>query len=181
MSDDRVDSAGLPTLGDEANRGTTPSRGARARPAGWGADLEARNRPAEPMERQPARIAVPWSVPEQQAPRVEILHSVERPRITPVFGTTHPPRGLSGSVRRYAFRYSENDLRHWLLLLAADRLDMGEGLVDDLRSGRIPNLPREMGLRAELRHNPRGAARKAGFLLAGLTVAYLAHRAYRKR
>ena len=149
---------------------------------GWGADLDPADRPAVPMERKPPRLKdAPSGPPPQQARRIEVLHSIERPGVSPVFGTSVPPSGLSGYMRRQAFKRSENDLRHWLLLLAADRLDMGEGLVDDLRSGRIPNLPREMGLRAELRHNPRGAARKAGFLLAGLTVAYLAHRAYRKR
>jgi hypothetical protein len=181
MTDDRVTSAGLPTLGSETTGGTGASRRLAARPAGWGADLAPRDRPAEPMERRPARLDVPWHVPEPQRPRVEILTSVERPGITPVFGTTQPPHGLSGTVRRHAFRYSESDLRHWLLLLAADRIDMGEGLLDDLRSGRIPNVPAETGLRAELRHNPRGAARKAGFLLAGATFAYLAYRASRRR
>jgi len=134
------------------------------------------------MERRPARLAgVHWDIPEQQPQRVEVLSSVERPGITPVFGTTRPPRGLSGSVRRIAFRYSESDLRHWLLLLAADRIDVGEGIVDDLRAGRIPNVPAEAGLRAELRHNPRGAARKAGLLFGAVALAWVVHRAYRRR
>lgn len=182
MPDDRLTSATTPTLGDEASNGAPSPQRARQRPAGWGVDLAPRDRPAVPMERQPARLAgVHWSVPEQQPQRVEVLSSVERPGITPVFGTVQPPRGPSGSVRRFAFRFSENDLRHWLLLLAADRLDVGEGLVADLRAGRIPHVPAEMGLRAELRHNPRGAARKAGLLLAAITLAYVAHRMHRKR
>jgi hypothetical protein len=33
-----------------------------------------------------------------------------------------------------------------------------------------------MGLRAELKHNPRGAARKAGILVGVLAVAYVLYR-----
>ena len=134
---------------------------------GWGADLDPANRPAYPRERKPPRLeGVHWERPEQQAQHVEILHSTERPGITPVFGSTLPPSGLSGRLRRLAFRHSENDLRHWLLLLLADRVNVGEGLVDDLSRGHVPRLYAEMGGRAELRHNPAGAVRK-GLVVAG--------------
>ena len=63
----------------------------------------------------------------QQAQTVEILQSIERPSITPIFGTPQPPSGMSGMLRRAAFRYSESDLRHWLMLLFADRVNMVEG------------------------------------------------------
>ena len=183
MADDIVTSA------TTATRGTGPSDGTGAveadrsrRPFGWGADLPDENRPAVPMERKPARLeGVHWDHPAQQPRHVEVLCSVERPGITPVFGSTVPPRGLSGRLRGVAFRYSENDLRHWLLLLAADRVDVGEGLLADLLSGRVPNLPAEMGMRAELKHNPRGAARKAGLLVGALAVLYLVRRARRRR
>ena len=39
----------------------------------------------------------------------------------------------SGVIRRAAFRYSENDLRHWLMLMGADRVNVVEGLGQDLR------------------------------------------------
>ena len=84
---------------------------------GWGADRDPANRPAVPKERTPPRLDnVHWDVPEQQTVRVEVLHSTERPGITPVFGTACPPAGLSGALRRSAFRHSENDIRHWLML-----------------------------------------------------------------
>jgi len=145
--------------------------GSHAHIVGWGADLDPARRPAYPMERRPARLeldAVPPLAQQRHDPLV--LHSIERPGLTPVFGTTLPPRGVSGVMRRLAFRYSESDLRHWLLLLAADRVDVVEGIASDLAHGHVPNLFREMGGRAELRHNPRGAARKALLLvsLAGL-------------
>ena len=119
---------------------------------GWGADLDRANRPAVPMEHMPARLeGAHWDTPAQQPETVEVLHSIERPDITPVFGTSVPPRGLSGVIRRYAFRRAENDARHWMLLLAADRVDVVEGLIEDAR------------------RSPR--ARAAAFGLAGAALA----------
>ncbi|MDM0049945.1 hypothetical protein [Variovorax sp. J22R115] len=145
---------------------------------GWGADLDRSNRPAYPMERTPGRLErMPWTEPpEPQRKHVEVLRSNERPTLTPVFGSTCPPRGLSGVVRRSAFGFSENDLRHWLLLLLADRVDVGEGLIEDLAHGHLPRVYSEMGGAAELKHNPKGAARKALTLVALVGVAYLALR-----
>lgn len=106
----------------------------RSQIPGWGADLDRKNRPAVPMERTPPRLeGVHWDEPEQQPQHMEVLHSIERPNITPVFGATVPPSGLSGVLRRRAFTYSENDLRHWMTLLMADRVNVVEGVVDDMR------------------------------------------------
>lgn len=103
----------------------------RSQIPGWGADLDRRKRPAVPMERSPREDDAHWDVPEPQAQTVEVLHSIERPGLTPVFGTACPPRGLSGRLRRRAFRHSENDLRHWMMLLFADRVDVVEGVLGD--------------------------------------------------
>jgi hypothetical protein len=97
----------------------------------WGVDLERASRPGVPKERMPPQAE--REPPERQAQKVEILRSGEREDLTPVFGTSVPPRGLSGYMRRRAFRRSENDLRHWILLLAADRVDALEGMAEDLR------------------------------------------------
>ena len=95
---------------------------------GWGADLDHAMRPAYPVERMPARLEGDhFHAPVQQAQTVEILQSIERPSITPIFGTPQPPSGMSGMLRRAAFRYNESDLRHWLMLLFADRVNMVEG------------------------------------------------------
>ncbi len=32
-------------------------------------------------------------------------------------------------IRRAAFRYSKNDLRHWLMLMGADRVNVVEGMA----------------------------------------------------
>lgn len=140
---------------------------------GWGADLDPALRPAYPKERMPARLDhAPPPLPPQ-AQRVEVLHSTERPGLTPVFGSTLPPSGLSGILRRLAFRHSENDLRHWFTLMLADRVNVAEGLLEDLRGGHVPNLYAEMGGRVELRHNPRGAATKALMIAAGVVALSL--------
>lgn len=101
---------------------------------GWGSDLPRENRPAVLMERTPPRLDVPWSDPPPQQPMtVEVLKSVERPEHSRTFGTRLPPRGLSGMMRRAAFRRSENDVGHWLMLIAADRVDVAEGMAQDLK------------------------------------------------
>jgi hypothetical protein len=139
---------------------------------GWGSDLDRANRPAVPMERMPPRLERPDHPPAQQHSHVEVLISPERPGITPLYGTSAPPRGLSGVLRRTAYRQTENDLRHWLLLLLADRVDAVEGIGDDLRHGHIPNVFSEMGLGAAWRHNPRGVVRKAAIGAAVLGMSY---------
>jgi len=147
---------------------------------GWGADLEPSSRPAVPKERTPPRLDnVHWDRPEAQQTNVKVLHSNERPGLTPVFGTTVPPSGLSGLMRSLAFRYSENDLRHWLILLAADRVNVGEGLLADLAHGHVPNLFAEMGGPAEWRYNKAGLARKA--VIAGAVVGLAVVLARRRR
>ncbi|MGJ7917210.1 hypothetical protein ACI48D_17265 [Massilia sp. LXY-6] len=140
----------------------SPPREELQRIPGWGSDLDRKNWPAVPMERTPPRfIHVAEGQPVQQAQTVEVFCSPERPGITPIFGTAQPPKWLSGAIRRLAYKLPENDLRHWLVLLAADRVNMVEGIVDDLAHGHLPNVLGEMGIRSELRYNPAGLVRKA--------------------
>jgi len=140
----------------------SPPREQLQRIPGWASDLDHKDRPAIPMERTPPRfIHVPQGQPVQQAQTVEVFCSPERPGITPIFGTAEPPKWLSGAMRRLAYKLPENDLRHWLMLIAADRVNMVEGIVDDLRQGHLPNVLGEMGIRSELRYNPAGLVRKA--------------------
>ena len=141
---------------------------------GWGVDLDRKNRPGVPMERTPPRFmeGKHWDQPEQQKESIEVLVSPERPGITPVFGTGAPPKGLSGMLRRAAYKMTENDIRHWLLLLLADRINVVEGIGEDLGSGHIPNLLGEMGIKAEWQHNKVGLLRKAAIAGAVLGVGY---------
>lgn len=145
---------------------------------GWGADLDPQARPAVPMERTPPRLDVPWDAPAQQARSVKVFHSIERPGLTPVYGTTVPPSGVSGLIRAGAFRYSESDLRHWLMLLFADRVNVVEGVIDDLAHGHVPDIFGEMGMAAEWKYNRAGFVRKAAVVaaIAGLLAYAVARR-----
>ena len=145
---------------------------------GWGIDADPENEPTYPMKHYTGddhnRIHYERSV--QQPETVEILKSNERPAITAVFGTSTPPSGLSGYIRRYAFRHSEDRYRHWIPLLIADRINVAEGLIDDFRNGVTPNLIAEGGLKMELRYNAKGLAKKAFFtaLVASAVITYIA-------
>jgi hypothetical protein len=135
----------------------------RARIPGWGADLDPAVRPAVPRERPEDGLThAHWTVPEQQPEAWPRERSVEHGMLPPVFGTSCPPRGLSGAVRRLAYRrYSEGRAAHWLLLLAADRLDVVESVGRSALRGR-PEIPAVgSGLRAEL-HYGGLASRRAG-------------------
>lgn len=152
---------------------------------GWGVDLLPENRPGIPREGQSqGKTGVHWTEPEQQIPRVKILKTLERPQITPVFGTTCPPKGLSGKIRKRAFRFSENAMRHWLYLLAADRVNVVEGLIEDLAKGKLPHVIREMGLSIELKNRQKLADRlsrtrkQGGPLLSPLVFSGLALAAF---
>jgi hypothetical protein len=148
---------------------------------GWGADLDPQARPAFPMERTPPRfINKHWDDLEHQKQTVKVFHSTERPGLTPVFGTAQPPSGMSGMIRAGAFRYSENDLRHWLMLLFADRVNVVEGIIDDLAHGHVPNFFTEMGGPAEWRYNRNGFLRKAA-IFGGVAALLLYANSRRKR
>jgi hypothetical protein len=96
---------------------------------GWGVDADPRNDPTYPMKHRNdgEHAGYSWERPPQQPITTEILHSIERPDVTSVFGTSTPPSGLSGSIRRFAFRYSESSYGHWLPLMLADRVSVVEG------------------------------------------------------
>jgi hypothetical protein len=147
---------------------------------GWGADLDPAMRPAVPMERTPQRfVNVSENIEHQPNRGVKVFHSTERPGLTPVYGTAQPPVGLSGLMRKLAYRQSENDLRRWLMLLAADRVNVVEGLVEDLAHGHVPNVFKEMGGPAEWKHNRQGFIRKA--FVAGAVVGLLVYMKRRRR
>lgn len=141
---------------------------------GWGMDADPKNDPTYPIKKRTneEHKGYTWERPTQQFIDVEVLHSNERPNITAVFGTSTPPSGLSGMIRRYAFRYSENHYGHWLPLLLADRINVVEGIVDDLKRGHIPNVFAERGWNAEWKYNRKAAATKiaVGLALTALIV-----------
>jgi hypothetical protein len=142
---------------------------------GWGSDLDLAKRPGVPRDKAPQIGPEMLYAPiQQQVPRFKIHKSTEHARLTPVFGTSCPPSGLSGKIRDYGYTFSEGRLARWLTLMFADRVDVVEGLVSDLARGHIPNIPKEMGLKSELKYNPRGVAKKAA-IAAVCVAAYVAY------
>jgi len=134
----------------------------RARIPGWGVDLDPKDRPSVPRERvDPAGNGAHWDFPERQEEKWPRERSIEHAFLTPVFGTSTPPRGASGALRRFAYaRYSEARAAHWLLLLAADRVDAVESHVRSLGSLRPDNPITQTGIRSELSHH--GIASRLG-------------------
>jgi hypothetical protein len=61
--------------------------------------------------------------------------------IAHVVGPDQPLRGMSGSLRRVAYRIPEHRVRRWLVLLLADRVELLETrLADPARRGPIVAL-----------------------------------------
>jgi len=135
---------------------------------GWGVDADPENEPTYPMKQWTGddHRRRNYDRPPQQPVTVEILHSNERPNVTAVFGTSTPPVGLSGVLRRYAFRYSESSWGHWLPLVLADRVNMVEGIISDLGHGHVPNIFAEKGWKADWKHNRSGLIKRVTIALA---------------
>jgi hypothetical protein len=144
---------------------------------GWGVDANPKNDPTYPMKNRNngEHAGYSWERPPQQPISVEVLHSNERPNVSATFGTSTPPAGVSGVIRRAAFKYSENSYGHWLPLMLADRVDMVEGVLDDLSYGQVPNIFGEMGWKAEWRHNRKSLVTRVlvGTVIASVALAYL--------
>ena len=129
---------------------------------GWGVDANPQNEPTSPMKKYTGddHNRLNYEKAAQQETDVEILHSNERPSVSTVFGTSTPPSGVSGAIRRYAFKHSESSYGHWLPLLLADRVNVWEGFLKDLRRGHIPNVFTELGGKAEWKYNRKGLVKK---------------------
>jgi hypothetical protein len=147
---------------------------------GWGVDADPRNDPTYPMKNRNngEHAGYSWERPQQQPITIEVLHSNERPNVTSVFGTSTPPSGLSGVIRRIAFRYSESSYGHWLPLMLADRVSVVEGVLGDLKHGHVPNVFAERGWNAEWKHNRTSLVRRilVRAVLVSAAVAYFSSR-----
>lgn len=139
---------------------------------GWGVDADPENEPTYPMKKYTGddHQRLNYERPQLQPETVEVLHSNERPGVSAVFGTSVPPSGLSGIVRRYSFKYSEGSFGHWIPLLLADRINVVEGIIDDFKRGHIPNILAEKGWKAEWKYNRSGAVKKI-LVAAAVTTA----------
>ena len=128
----------------------------RARIPGWGADLDPADRPVLPPRQPGIDTGAHWDFPERQPEKWPRERSVEHAFLTPVFGTSTPPRGASGAIRKYAYKYSEGRAAHWLLLVAADRVDAWESHLRSFATLRPDNPVTETGVLSEFsRHGVR--------------------------
>ncbi|MFJ4228494.1 hypothetical protein ACIPY0_15450 [Paenarthrobacter nicotinovorans] len=121
----------------------------RARIPGWGADLDPADRPSYPREQPGIETGARWDFPERQPEKWPRERSVEHAFLPPVFGTSTPPAGVSGAIRKYAYKYSEGRAAHWLLLVAADRVDAWEHHLRSFATLRPDNPITETGVLSE--------------------------------
>ena len=134
----------------------------RARIPGWGVDLNPRDRPSVPkLQFDPNLSGAHWTFPERQPQKWPRERSIEHKFLPPVFGTSCPPKGLSGVMRKYSYaKFSEARLAHWLLLLAADRVDAFESHVASLLTMHPDNPITETGVLSEF--SRRGLSSRFG-------------------
>lgn len=147
---------------------------------GWGMDANPENEPTYPIKNYTGddHKRLSYKKPAQQKSNIEILKSNERLGVSAVYGTSVPPSGLSGMIRRFAFRYSEGSFGHWLPLLLADRVNVIEGIVSDIARGNVPNIFAELGGKAEWKYNKRGLAKKVavGIIITAAVYALLSRK-----
>lgn len=145
---------------------------------GWGSDLDPSVRPGIPMDKSPdLGFEALYPDIEPQIPRAKVHKSIEHMQMTPVFGNVCPPKGLSGLIRNHAFRFSEAQSRHWLYLVLADRVDMIETLITDIARLDIPNIPKEIGMKAMWKHDKKSVLAWSAIGIGALgAVVYLVNR-----
>jgi hypothetical protein len=64
-------------------------------------------------------------------------------------------------------------------LVLADRINVVEGLLDDVRRGRVPNVLAELGVPAQWRHNRRSVIDRLLVTAAIAAISVTSVRAYR--
>lgn len=150
---------------------------------GWGMDADPENDPTYPMKHYNGadHERFDYEKAPQQIVDIEVFHSIERPGVTRVFGTSTPPSGVSGAIRRYAYKFSEATATHWMTLILADRVGAIEGKLSDLAKGILPNPWIERGWKAEWKHNRPAFLGKAVSAALFLTAATLLMSGKKKR
>ena len=146
---------GIPSAYVRDQRTPPPSRDElRARIPGWGVDLDPADRPSHPKLQYPAETGAHWEFPDRQPEKFPRERSIEHAMLTPVFGTAQPRKGLAGAIRTYAYeRFSEGRAAHWLLLVAADRVDAVQAHLASFATTRPDNPITETGVKGELTHD----------------------------
>ena len=126
----------------------TQTRDPRPRSETDGIDVPA-ERPGVPMEATPVpATGVDGGRPERQRNSDQHLHHAGIDRPTPVVGTAQPPRGVSGMMRKAAYEIPEHYARHWMILMAADRVDV----LEDRLGGMLAEPMERVGFDAGARY-----------------------------
>lgn len=125
----------------------------------WGIDMEHQQSYRKELPSDVENVRGP--VQEWQIPHDKVHMSVEHPNLTPVFGTSCPPRGLSGSMRDYAYKFGEGTNRHWMTLIFADRVDILESTVIDAFRGHPDRFVQEKGWKANMKYGISPSAQRA--------------------
>jgi hypothetical protein len=117
-----------------------------------GVDVDPSRRPGVPRLHAPQKLPNTRFPPEPQRSRATVfMHGRPHKTFPPGFGTGVPPKGLSGLVRRAAYHYPDHYMRHWTMLLFADRVDLWEHRARKALRLAAPALVALAAVRAGLR------------------------------
>ena len=98
-----------------------------SRPPWADCDIDLARRPGVPMMHEPRPFPNTRYPPERQQGEPAVpVHGRPNKELPPVFGTSTPLHGLSGVVRRLAYRLPDHKPAHWMLKLLGDRVDSWE-------------------------------------------------------
>jgi hypothetical protein len=93
-----------------------------------GVDAKPEDRPGVPREVPPHPLpGVHWTEPPQQPASGPVETRAELLCPTPVFSTAVPAEGMAGALRRKAQGIPDHHIRHWALLILADKIEAIKG------------------------------------------------------
>lgn len=126
-----------------------------ARIPGWGTDSAPEHRRTWQQRDDMEPTGAHWTFPERQPNDSRRERSIEHAMLPPVYGTAQPLRGLSGTIRRFAYdRLSETKNTRWLILIAGDRVESIGAHVRSLFSRRPDDPVTQTGVLSEFSHRP---------------------------
>jgi hypothetical protein len=94
------------------------------KPSWAGIDLDPARRPGVPFNPDPKPMPNSRFPPERQQGEPAVpKHGRPNKPFPPVFGTPCPLHGLSGVLRRLAYRLPDHSPNHWMLMMLGDRIE----------------------------------------------------------
>ena len=127
----------------------------RGRIPGWGLDTDEIHRHTADEREDFGDTGAHWSFPDRQPDDSDRERSIEHKMLTPVYGTAQPLHGLSGVIRRFAYRnFSETRNTRWLILLLGDRVDAAGAHFQSSLTARPDNPITQTAILSEPRYRP---------------------------